>query len=255
MKMKLLLFALLLQALPLFCQYRQKTIQAAPDGANNILISVGSYYPLKDTIDYLNHEYGWRVSYEDPLYSKSQIADIAVPEWKKAHPGERGFYVPKWTEVSFHIAKPSGQPGESNKILEALIAQYNRLEREDKFVVLNFAGNQNVVIGSESGMQVLAHATVRPENNERNGSEEMQLLIEQCGAQMPMRLVVGTVSANTLMQIKLPPRKTDSSCRNALLALTNQSGENLVYQIMEDITDQTFIVSIIPNRETVHTRN
>jgi hypothetical protein len=255
MKRRWILLVLLLEAIPLLSQLRQNTFEASPGGATNLILSVGSYYPLKDAVDYVNREYGWRISYEDPRYPESEIVDIAIPQWKKDHPGERGFYVPKWTEVRFRITKPSGRDGEQKKVLTELVEQFNRLDRQDKFTILDGSLNRNVVIGAVRGESVLGHSSLGPERKQRSGSEELHILTEQCGAEMPMRLVVGTVSFNMLGHIVLPPRKSAISCREALLSLTAQGGADLVYQMREDITGQMFVVNIVPNRIAIRAAN
>lgn len=252
--MRWILLVLLMQAAPLLCQLRQSTLQVSSEGAANLILSVGSYYPMRNAVDYLNREYGWRISYEDPRYLESEVTDIAIPQWKKNHSGERGFYAPKWIEVRFRIAKPLGRDGEQKSVLAELVEQFNRLDRQDKFTILDASLKRNVVVGAVRGQSILEHASMGPEQKQRSGSEELHMLTDQCGAQMPMpmHMVVGTVSVNMLEHIILPPRKSPVSCREALLALTAQGGSDLVYQIMEDITGQMFVVNIVPNRIVIH---
>lgn len=252
MKIKLVPLVLLANVVFMHCQLRQKTMHVTSEEATGLILSVGSYTPLKDAIDYLNHEYGWLVSYEDPLYLDSQVEDIAVPSWRKAHPGERGFYVPKWTELKLRITKPTGQAGEQAKVLHELVQQYNQLNREDKFSVRTFSKTRTAVVGNIRGAEVMGHATVLPQKLERNGSEEMRRLTEECGGQMRMRLVIGTVPINALAHVTIPPRKTAVPCSDAFEALTEETGDNLMYQVMDDITDEMFVVSIIPNRVVLH---
>lgn len=251
MMIKWLSIVLLAHGVLLHAQLKQRLMHVTPDGTAGAVLTVGGYVPLKDTIDYLNHEYGWRVSYEDSLYSSSQVEDIAVVSWRKTHPGERGFYVPKWAELKFRLSTPSGQKGEQAKILSELIQQYNQLQREDKFSLHVVSENRAIVVGNSKGVEVMGHARVLPRKQERNGSEEMRLLAEECGGQMQMRLVVGTVPFNSLAHITVPVRKTSVSCRDAFEALTERIGGNFVYQVMEDVTDEMFVVSIIPNQVVV----
>lgn len=248
---RLVIVLLLLQTSMVFCQYRQSVLSITSEGTSTLVLDVGSYYPLKDTIDYLNHEYGWLISYEDPLYLESQLTDIAVPSWKKNHPGERGFYVPPWTEWRVRIARPSGRVGERSIILNDLVAQYNRLDREDKYFIVDVSNTRSTVVGQVRGMEVLASASIPTQPKERNGSEEMHLLTEQCSTRMPLQLTVGTVPLNGLAHTTIPARKTAVSCRSALETLVERCGDNLVYQVMEGITDQMFVVSIVPNRVVV----
>jgi hypothetical protein len=255
MKIVRILLVLLLQIAPAPCQLRQNTLQVSPEGEANLILSIGSYYPLKDAVDYLNGEYGWKISYEDPHYPESEIADIAIPQWKKSHPSERGFYVPKWTEMRFRITKPSRRDGEQKRVLTEVVEQFNRLDRQDKFTILDASLNRNVVIGAVRGESVLEHASIGPEKEQRSGSEELHMLTEHCGTQLPMHMIAGTVSFNMLGHIILPPRRTSVSCREAILALTAQGGADLVYQIMEDITGQMFVVNIVPNRIVIRPQN
>jgi hypothetical protein len=252
MKIKWALIFFLANVVFMHGQLRQKTMHVTADGTTSLILSVGGYTPLKDTIDYLNHQYGWRVSYEDPLYPDSQVEDIAVPSWRKNHYGERGFYVPKWTELKLRILRPIGQRGAQAEVLRELVQQYNQLQREDKFSVHIVSEARSAVVGNIRGVEVMGHARVLPQKLDRNGSEEMQLLTEECGGQMQMRIVVGTVPMNALAHVTIPARKTAVSCRDAFEALTEKTGDNFVYQVMEDITDGMFVVSIIPNHVIIH---
>lgn len=248
-----LLFAVLfLQTLPALCQFRQTTMQVTQEGESTLVISIGSYFPIKEVINYLNRDYGWLISFEDPVYPESQLVDIAIPSWKNSHPGQRGFYAPRWTEAHLRIPKPSGRPGERGRILAELVEQYNRLDREDKFSVRNLSETRNTIIGSVHGAEVLAHAWVAPDGQQRNGSVEIQTLTEQCSISMPFRLVGGTVNPNALGHTTVPPRTNAISCRDALEALTERIGDNLVYSVLEDITGQRVVVNIIPNRVVIH---
>ena len=252
MKMIWVHLVLLLQATSVFCQIRQSTFQVSSVDSTNLILSVGSYYPLKNVVNYLNREYGWRISYEDPFYPDNEVVDIAVPQWKKSHPGERGFYVPKWADVRFRITKPLGKEGEQKKVITELVEQFNRLDRPDKFTVVDASLNRNVVIGEISGESLLGRASLGPEKKLRSGSEELQTFTEQCSAQMQMRMVIGTVSVNLMEHITVPPRKSKISCRDALLSLTAQGGAELVYQLLEDINGPTYVVNIAPNRVIIH---
>ncbi|WP_348269676.1 hypothetical protein P8936_15175 [Edaphobacter paludis] len=248
MKTNLTLLFLLSQICPLFGQIRKNTFHAIPEGPNNLLLSVGSYYPVRDALDYLNHEYGWRISYEDPVYPDAELSDIAIPNWKNTHPGERGFYVPKFTEMQFRILKPTGSQGEEKKILTGLVEQLNRSGRPVKFKVLDASGGRQVIVGTLDGVGALDHAVLRPEPKSRNGSEELHSLTQKCSTQMPSPMVVGTVSANMLEHITVPPRRSNVSCREALLALTAEEGTDVVYQMLEDANGKSLVVNIVLNR-------
>lgn len=219
-----------------------------PSGADELTISVASYYPIKEIVNYFNYHYGWKVSYEAPLYLESQLTDIAVPAWKKAHPGERGYYVPGWIELRLRVTKPAAVPGEQPKILNQLIRQYNNLDRLDKFSVQSDSDARQTIVGSVQGRQIWEFARLAPQVKETSGSEYLQRIVEQCGAQMPLPLITGTVSVNALMHTRILPHKATISCRNALNTLTERISADSVYQVMEDIGDGMYVVSIGPNR-------
>jgi hypothetical protein len=132
MRLWLTLFVLLWQVAPTFAQIRKNTFDVTPDGQDGLILAVGSYLPLRDALDYLNREYGWRISYEDPVYPDSELSDIAVPEWKKNHPGARCCYFPKFSEMRFRISKPTGSKGEREKIVGELVEQFNMSGRIEK---------------------------------------------------------------------------------------------------------------------------
>lgn len=243
----LILLFLLSQVVPSLSQLRNNTFHVTPDGPNILVFTVGSYYPLRDALSYLSHEYGWRISYEDPVYPDAELSDIAIADWKNKHPGERGFYVPKFTEIQFRIAKPVGSKGDEKKALTQLIEQFNQSGRLVKFKLLDASYGRQVVVGTAGGFGALDQAVLRPDPKGRNGSMEVVLLTQKCGAQMPLPMVVGTVSANMLEHITVPPRRSIVSCRDALLSLTAEGGANVVYQMLEDANGKTFVMNIVRN--------
>jgi len=253
MKLRLTLFILVSQAASAFCQLRQNTFTITPEEPNNLVLSVGSAYPLRDALEYLNHEYGWRISYEDPLYPNSELTDYAIPEWKRKHPGERGFYAPKFTEMRFRITKPAGRKGERNKIVGELVGQFNGTGREEKFKLIDASHDRQVVVGTINGQGALDLPTVGPELKPRNGSVELYSLTQKCSQKMPLPMVSGTVSGNMLESITLPPRKSLTKCRDAILGLTEQGGDDVVYFMNEDANGRTFVMNIVPNRIVIAT--
>jgi hypothetical protein len=248
MKLQLTLLILVSQAVSAFSQLRENTFIVTSEEPNRLVLAIGSAYPLRDALEYLNHEYGWRVSYEDPLYPNSELTDYAIPEWKKKHPGERGFYAPKHTEMRFRVTKPTGSKGERNRILTELLEQFNGSGREEKFKLIDASHERQVVVGTIHGQGALDLATIGPEPTARNGSIELSRLTKTCSQKMPLPMVGGTFSANMLASITVPPRKSLVSCRDAILALTEQEGDDIVYFMNEDVNGKAFVMNIVPNR-------
>ena len=247
--MKDLLRLLIISAVSLQipAQLRPSKLSVNPEGTDKLSISVASYYPLKDVIDYLDYQFGWNISYEDPLYLESQLTDIAAPSWKKAHPGERGYYVPPWTAMLLQIDKPTHHAGEQQKILNGLVSQYNQLDRSDKFEVQAYSDTHLTVIGSMKSVQVWSMAKLSPQKRPLSGSEYLEAIAGECGGQTPMRLVIGTVPMNALAHLQIPAQAKPVFCRDAIANLTERVASDAVYQIMHDVGDQMFVISIYPN--------
>ncbi len=248
MKLQLTLLIIVSQAVSAFSQLRENTFTITPEEPNSLVLTVGSAYPLRNALEYLNHEYGWRISYEDPLYPNSELTDYAIPEWKRKHPGGRGFYAPTFTEMRFRITKPTGSKGERKRIVAELLEQFNGSGREEKFTLIDASHDRQVVVGTSNGQGALDLATVGPELKPRNGSIELYSLTQKCSQKMPLPMVSGTVSGNTLQSITIPPRKSLIHCRDAILALTEQGGDDVVYFMNEDANGRTFVMNIVPNR-------
>jgi hypothetical protein len=241
----------LLIALPASGQYRPKSIKISPEGDSSISISIGSYYPLKDTLDWLNREYGWFISYEDPIYSENEVVDISILSWRKSHPGERGFYVPRWSEVQFRIQKPSGKSDDEKIVLNQLVDQYNRINRPERFAVLQNGKGRRTVVGSVSDIRAIPDGTVPANLKSLSGTEELQRILTICSLQSPMKLEVGTIPLNAVSHATIPPTKSPQTCRNAIQRVVELADRSLVYQIMEDIADRQLILSIFPNKPQI----
>ena len=222
-------------------------MQVSGDGPGRLILKIASYSPMRDAVLYLDQRYGWLISYEDPLYPDSEVEDIAIPQWKKAHPGERGFYSPVYTQARFEITKPSGRPDDQQTVLVELTTEFNKLNRPDKFVLFNAAQNRSVVVGTVGDVSILEQATARANEKSRTGTDEFVSLIQACSSHTQIPLTIGTASANTFAHVTVPPRKTKLSCRAAFVALSALCGSDVMYILSEDLNQKALVVNIISN--------
>jgi hypothetical protein len=62
--------------------------------ADSITVSANDARPLAQAVTALSEEFGWAIDFEDPpYYSKYDLVDDTVPQWRAAHPNTKGVTV------------------------------------------------------------------------------------------------------------------------------------------------------------------
>ncbi len=98
---------------------------AAEVTGGEVTLTVYDYSPLREAVAWVRAKYGWPVSYEDPIYREDHVVDVAAAVWRRAHPGERGYYVPRPTMFTVRFPAPAEGTRDERKTLEAIVTRYN----------------------------------------------------------------------------------------------------------------------------------
>ena len=242
--------AALVMAVPacMRAQIREPKIQTEVQHQERYL-DIESYRPLVDALAFLSKDLNLLLSYEDPPIPDGETEDISVLSWRKDHPGERGFYVQRWSTLSTHYSVASASQVHSEASLQAVVKEYNRDHTATVFHVTRTGSRRFTIIGRLRGQQTSPLDAVVPAPASGSASAALLELAQRCSAMSGFTIETGTIPLNASELISFQATKREAeSCRIWLEQLTKAFGTNSVYLLSDDITDRKFVLNIVPVR-------
>jgi hypothetical protein len=151
-------------------------------------------HALRQAIEAVREEYGWVVDYEDPPFrSQRDSVDITNPEWRAAHPGQRGQWLLAGGAFQSEYAEPPNTATsavEEERVLNKIVADYNNSANPGKYSVVKEPGGRFAVIGeyvkNDAGSdEAVGHVLDTPISipiQTRGGLETVDLIMGQLSA-------------------------------------------------------------------------
>ncbi len=248
--MKGALFATSIACLALSCSGNACSLAAVVRGGE-VVLTVYDYSPLREALEWVRAKYGWPVNYEDPIYREQDLLDVAAKEWRRDHPGERGYYVPRPTSFTVRFPEPGKGRQDEAKTLLSLVEQYNSSQTVVRAVLVQESGKRYTVFaedayrGAGGAAGSLIHITDVPG---AGPTTESAKILQACSQQSPMPFVFGTLNPNLLTQA-VQPRHERETCRHTLERLVDGVGPTAIYELRADPTDREMVLNIMGESE------
>jgi hypothetical protein len=173
---------------------------AVQHGSASGIVLSSEAHPLRQAIEAVREEYGWVVDYEDPTYhSEYDFIDITKPEWRAAHPGERGQrLLAGGTFRSEYPEAPNTATSalEEEKVLDKIIADYNQSGNPGKFRVVKEPEGRFAVIGQyvkddagrDEYVSPILDTPISIPTETRGALETVYLIVEQLSAKTGIKI-------------------------------------------------------------------
>ncbi len=221
---------------------------AAEKIGSEVVLSAQGSYPMREIVEQVRTEYGWLVSYEDPIFSEAKLIDVADPGWRHEHPHEPGVLVPRTQALSVRFNAPrTGTTNEKNT-LEWIVAQANAEQTTMHYGIVQGTGDRYTIYAEDGyqGTSGVAGANILISDTPGVGpASEASKVLEACSQQSPIPFEVGTVNPNALGHISVPLKHEPETCRHGIERLVNAMGQPAVYEIREDTGNRIMVVNII----------
>ena len=154
--------------------------------------------PLMQAVEAISEEYGWTLDYEDPPYqSHFDVVDVTAPEWRAAHPHDKGAITIAGGLFRSNFSEPSAENGEE-KVLEKLVADYNASGNPGKFAVRKVTDSRYAIVGvsrrDEQGSDQAINALL---------DTPITLPIQPRDAEVMLHLILDTLAQKSGVNIKL----------------------------------------------------
>ena len=211
-----------------------------------------SYFPLKEITALIGQDAGVLVSYEDPWYDRDQTEDISAASWRKDHPNEIGFYVPKWSTLAISYEKPLRQPEAVESVLRSAIGKYNATHPAIRFELVRLGQRSYAVSGHDNSGKAIGDHIVNPHFEKPwPASKALAIIVNSCSTAAGVRIEMGTVPLNLLATTTVNFDDRPRTCREWIQEVILATRATLVYQINVDISDKLYGLNIEPPKATV----
>jgi hypothetical protein len=151
-------------------------------------------HALRQAIEAVREEYEWVVDYEDPPFqSERDFVDITKPEWRAAHPGQRGQRLLAGSAFQSEYAEPPNTATstvEQERVLNKIVADYNSSRNPGKYRAVKEPGGRFAVIGeyvkndygSDEKVSPILDTPISIPVQTRGTLEMLYLIVEQLSA-------------------------------------------------------------------------
>lgn len=203
--------------------------------------------PLDDILATLEHQHGWHINYEDPLYGKSDIVDQTAPSWLELHPnGRRAYGV---AGGAFHVKIPIDGyfPDDPMQILPPLIEAYNRSGNPGRFQLRVVSQNSFDVIPTASGdgpQTPLLDTVMNFDATDDVGAyPTLRKFCEELSRKTGHTVVfggTGSPSENRLLQSHIKQHSINQPAREILRQMYQQVGSTDCWRLLYDPDSNQF---------------
>lgn len=223
----------------------------------DVIVTAISPRPLEQAIDAISEEYGWIVDYEDPIYGRGESLDVTAPEWKKAHPLEKGqLLLPSGGKFVANLGKIATGQANQKDAIKLIVDQYNRSGNPGRFRVIQTTGGRLVVSGvsqteSDKSSGGVGDGVIQLSSDSEVASLDLQNVVGQCASVNHVAIIFGIVPANALSQSLVEGYKGSATCRTAIERILSSIPYALTYRLLYDIGNQSYYLSIMPAHQVV----
>jgi membrane protein implicated in regulation of membrane protease activity len=228
-------------------------------GNGGTTITANDPRPLAQAVRALSDNKGWTVDYEDPPYqSKYDLVDDTAPEWRKAHPNEKG--VVGVAGGAFHTAflvNPNDTSiAQEERILDTVVADYNRSGNPGRFIVKNEGDGRFAVVGvkvsgdwgRDQAVSPVLDTRVTLRTETRSAHLTVKAILNAVSAEAPVKLVPGMMNPNSTSQAKVTVGGQNIPARELLAQVLSGVEDKMYWHLYYDADDRTYFLHLLPVR-------
>lgn len=208
-------------------------------GRNSITVDASEPRPLKQAVEAIAEENGWRVDYEDPIYAPgTETVDANDPSWVSSHPGALRVKIPNGHRLHSEFSMSAVGKGDLDQkfILQSLVDAHRNSGNPGEFTVLSEADGGFVISGTNSSLAggVLSTPISIPHVS-RTLHETLDAVFEQLKVVTNTTILVSAVPL-PLLDIQITVGAEQIPARDLLRNALNQSGMTLHWTMLYEPT-------------------
>jgi len=206
----------------------------------------------------LREYYGWKLDYEDPVYSAEDVMDDTDPAWSQSHPGSKRATVPKGGAFSASypgVTNPTVQmmTTQMTMVVVAIVQQYNAISRSSRFVTVS-EGDGRIAVLPEAG-SVLDTEVTLPKGS-RSLVDEVHLIMQAISDNSGQIVSTGYLpSPSGWANLTFDDGGETSTARARLLATIAKAQYPLVWRMLYDFDHKKYFFNLFAATQTSQGRD
>jgi hypothetical protein len=239
-------------------RYRERAQFRRSEKGTTLVAS--SQRPLVQAVFGLADAYGWALSFEEPPYfSMHDLVDHTPAAWRAASPtGPRFLRVRGGafsSTFSFDVGTSTATPA-VQAVLSRVVRDYNASANPGRFEFRSLPNNVSYVVGTRVTDAGGATVAVTPLLDTQIGMPRVTtdamtalgILTETLSAQTSMRVSLGLVPVNTLVQRRVVVGGKAAAARDLLMQIIEGSGTHLNWRLIYDPSERAYTLNLAVRR-------
>jgi hypothetical protein len=210
--------------------------------SGKVSVAANDPRPLDQAMMALREYYGWKLDYEDPVYSAEDVMDDTDPAWRQSHPGSKRVTVPKGGAFSASYPGDTNPTVQMTMVVDAIVQQYNATTRSSRFVTKS-EGDGRIAVLPEAG-SVLDTEINLPKGS-RSLVDEVHLIMQAISDNSGQRVTTGYLpSPSGWANFTFDDGGETSTARARLLATLAKAQYPLVWRMLYDFDHKNYFFNL-----------
>ncbi len=210
--------------------------------------------PLHQAISAIREEYGWRVNWEQaPCNSHFDLADDTAPDWRDAHPGQKGVTRPAGTSFTSSFPEVRRASEDEENTLTKIIEDYNATENPGKYILRREAQAPFTIVGTrvrdEDGtlreVSPLLDTRINLSRQTRTASDTVEQILLALSSATGKKIIIMSLPENILRSTEVTMGSDDAAPARQLLQQALDSTRRLIeYDLGYDPDGPVYILNV-----------
>jgi hypothetical protein len=221
---------------------------AVSNQSGKVSVAANDPRPLDQAMMALREYYGWKLDYEDPVYSAEDVVDDTDPAWSQSHPGSKRVTVPKGGAFSASYPGATNPTVQMTMVVDAIVQQYNAISRSSRFVTVS-EGDGRIAVLPEAG-SVLDTEITLPKGS-RSLVDEVHLIMQAISDNSGQTVTTGYLpSPSVWANLTFDDGGETSTARARLLATLAKAQYPLVWRMLYDFDHKKYFFNLFAATQT-----
>lgn len=226
--------------------------------ANTATITANSPRPLAQATTALSEEYAWVIDFEDPpYYSKYDLVDDTAPEWRAAHPTDKGVTAISGNGFQSEFPKNHSADNattEQEDTLNKVVTDYNESGNPGKFSVRNEGNGRFAVVGmsvkdedgQDKAVTPILDTPITIQTDSRDALTTIQAILNALSLKTKTEVVPGNVPLNALARTQVKVGGENVPARVLLLQTLSGINVKFYWLLYYDADAKAYFFNVLP---------
>jgi hypothetical protein len=217
-------------------------------GPHSATVTAKEARPLDQTVVAMRGEYGWLVDYEDPVYSGSDLTPVTDDDWHSQFQRAPGLMRPAGREfyTTYQESADMNTDQARSGVLRQTINDYMHSGNPGTFSLIQTAPGRFAVVGRNYSSTPVLDTLVTVDLSGEIEYRALADVLQSVQATTGHKMGLGLVPTNILARCSMNQDFNNTPARKAILAIFNSCQTTLLWQLLYDANQDTFLLNLSP---------